>query len=1688
MRTFSQNFLFSAALMAAGGAFAQSTPIAANALPTGGRVAAGSATIQQSGNTLNVVQASQRAVVNWQSFNVGANAKVEFVQPNAQAVIHNRVVSATASQIDGMVKANGQVIISNANGVVFGKGSQVDAAAIVATTMDINDKDFMEGKNTFKGNGKGAVVNYGKLQTNDPKGYIALLAPEVRNEGYILAKGGAANTVALASGSQVTLDFRGDQLMTVKVDASAYKSLIENKRVVQVDGGMVVIAANSAAQLMGSVIKNSGRISTSSMVNNGGVIEILADNIQNSGAIMANAKGSTGSQGNGGQITIKGNIIALADTSKIKANAKEQGNGGQIIVLSEKKTQVSGILEAMGGKTSGNGGFIDTSSKEVLEISSKTKVDTKARNILGKAGTWLLDPMDLLITTGFAQVISDALQNNNVTVQVQGNVCSGGSCTQNGSGNLTIDQGVTITKSGGVKTVLTFLADGTFFNYGTINQAADSILEVVIQAQNVNLAQNSKIEVNKVTITAVNSVTGYGSIVGAGANPLVNILANIFNFHGAITVNSRAQVTVNNVTGNATTSNTTVGVIRITADELTLASSGKLEASGDINGGSIILSANGTGIITIEGLIQTNGGNGRGGEINISQADDIHINNAIIQSNGNNGGYINIFTNSGDLILQNALIQTNGSNGRGGSIGISATNNTLVRDSNIEAKGLNQGGRILIGNDADNGTLPFSISVTLDNVNIDVSSTNNLNNQDINQIKIDTQNDLLINNSSLKANGEQGGQIYLNSQYQDIVFDNSVIQTNGSNGRGGTVEISSNLGSLTFNSTIQATGATVGGTVLLTADHILLDSNTFIDVTGNTGGGSVLVGGDWQGSGTLHQSITVTMNPGAIIDASAIQNGNGGTVVLWSDITNQNSVTTAKGTIFAKGGLTGGDGGQIETSGYNLNVDGASISTAAPSGQIGQWLLDPRNITISSSSDSGVSSYTATADSAVINVTTLNTALASTNVTVFTGSTGNTQAGNITVSSAITAGGTGTLTLQAAGNIVISADITRSSTGGLILRSGSGSVSGSGKLNLSGGTTLELSHGSTVSNDIVIGTGGATIKIFQQLDVQVLIVAGGGAGGGRAWAGGGGGGGVIYGNTALSLGTTAITVGNGGSGEINSTGLGNNGGSSQFGTVTAIGGGGGSGYGWGNDSVSASGAAGGSGGGAGEDNIAGQMQGGAASTQTVPSGWTAYGNPGGTGSNSGGVQAGAGGGGAGSAGGGTSVYRSPGNGGSGIAFDISGSSRTYGGGGGGATCGHCGTQGSGGSGGGGAGGDATGVSGTAGLGGGGGGSQGASNASGGSGVVVVTYAGTSSMATGGVVTTSGNRTIHTFSTTGSSSFVINGSFSASLTGAISGTGSLTVEATGGSLTLSGNNSYGSSTTISAGTLRTGSTSALPSTTAVTVNAGATLDMWGHSISIGSLSGAGTIISSRTPVGDQTGLLVYLDAANSASYSGSGTVWNNLVNSSLNATIVGSPTFNSSGGYFTLNGTSQYFNLGNSSSLTLNGTSSFTFNLWASLPTQSGTVSLVSRHNGSVEGDYIFRTFADGKIGAYREVSPWGFLSTGTVSTSSLSQLTMVYNGSTLTSYINGVAQGSMAMGSVSGGSGATMETLIGAAKNSSAVNEFLKGDLHAVQIYNKALTATQIQETSAGAKLTVGGSNTDTTFSGVISSAGKQII
>ena len=168
-------------------------------------------------------------------------------------------------------------------------------------------------------------------------------------------------------------------------------------------------------------------------------------------------------------------------------------------------------------------------------------------------------------------------------------------------------------------------------------------------------------------------------------------------------------------------------------------------------------------------------------------------------------------------------------------------------------------------------------------------------------------------------------------------------------------------GSICVDSEISVASASgQGGNILLEAKNITLSEKAVLTATGPTGGGNILVGGDWQGGASienrvfedrnkLKQATKVSMHAKAIINASATENGNGGTVVLWSDIKNPTSVTKAHGTIFAKGGSISGDGGMIETSGSLLETDGIVISTESINGKVGLWLLDPVSIFVGDS-------------------------------------------------------------------------------------------------------------------------------------------------------------------------------------------------------------------------------------------------------------------------------------------------------------------------------------------------------------------------------------------------------------------------------------------------------------------------------------------------------------------------------------------------------------------------------------------------------------------------------------------------------------------------------------------------------------------------------------------------------------------
>ena len=378
-----------------------STPTFAQVLPTGGQVAAGTAAISSpNAQSLQINQTSQSAVLNWQSFSIGAGSSVVFQQPNASSIALNRVLGSSASEIFGRLSANGQLFLVNPNGVLFGRGSQVDVGGIVASTLAISDANFLSGRYVFtNAGGAGSVTNEGTITTLS--GYSALIGPQVVNNGVINARLG---TVAMAAGDGVTLDMIGDGLINLRVDLAAVNASALNKGTITADGGNVLMTARSANALLDTVISNDGVIRANAVTERGGSIyldggptgvtsvtgsleasglgagqkggsvTVLGDKVGLFGSASVNASGDAG----GGTVLIGGNwqgkgpernatrTIVGADAT-INASATGNGDGGKVVVWADDVTKVFGSITARGGISGGNGGAVETSGKRVLQ-------------------------------------------------------------------------------------------------------------------------------------------------------------------------------------------------------------------------------------------------------------------------------------------------------------------------------------------------------------------------------------------------------------------------------------------------------------------------------------------------------------------------------------------------------------------------------------------------------------------------------------------------------------------------------------------------------------------------------------------------------------------------------------------------------------------------------------------------------------------------------------------------------------------------------------------------------------------------------------------------------------------------------------------------------------------------------------------------------------------------------------------------------------------------------------------------------------------------------------------------------------------------------------------------------------------------------------------------------------------------
>ena len=572
---------------------------APNARPSGGVVVGGNATINQTLNNTTIDQTSQRAALNWRSFDVGSQQSVTFQQPNANSIALNTVTGPNPSQIAGRIDANGQVVLVNQSGVTFYKGSQVNTAGLMVSAASTDPKAFMgTGKVAFNqaGNPNARIINNGNI-TISGAGLASLVAPGVANAGVINAQLGH---VVLASAKTETLDLYGDKLVTVNVTGAVTRApdggeaLVTNTGVIEANGGTVRLTARAVDGVVTNLVTAGGNIQARTVGSHQGRISIegvggsititgsldatgttggriglrASDAVTVRSGAVVNASGAAGggtiaigttlNQGAGKQAA-GGPAVTHARMAKtvviqrgatIAANATAQGNGGRVAVLSSDSTTMDGAITATGGPAGGNGGYVEVSGGA---LSLTGAVDVTAPN--GLLGNILLDPTNLTVVasggdldggiSGTGTLLAGVADSTNDTVSAS--KLSGNILLQ-ATKNLTVNAALGPTGS------LTLEAGGTL----TVNDPVAATGDVIL-------------------------ATGGAGPAGAPAaqpSPLLSLLSSVSSGGGSVSLLAGVGGTLN--IGASGLVNVTTGGKRATlqADTLTVAAGGQVSVVG----------------------------------------------------------------------------------------------------------------------------------------------------------------------------------------------------------------------------------------------------------------------------------------------------------------------------------------------------------------------------------------------------------------------------------------------------------------------------------------------------------------------------------------------------------------------------------------------------------------------------------------------------------------------------------------------------------------------------------------------------------------------------------------------------------------------------------------------------------------------------------------------------------------------------------------------------------------------------------------------------------------------------------------------------------------------------------------------------------------------------------------------------
>lgn len=603
--------------------------------PVDPRVVAGSAAFARHGNDFTITT-SRVAIINYSSFNVGAQDSVRFVQPDAQSRVLNRITNMMPTTIQGRVSANGQVYWINPAGVTFTPTATINVGQFFAAAGALSDKDFLAGVNNFTGL-KGKVENYGSITA----GSVNLVGAAVANYGTIH---GLENAVVLASGDEVLVQQRsgggGEGNLLVRVAGGAGAGGVVNKgevvarkRVAFASGDIASLAIDSRGLVRAPVVTMDaprgnvlvgGRIDASNARGAGGTVQITGDRIALDGA-QIDASGSHG----GGRINIGGNergqpgplgssqSVYVSGGSSLRADATVSGDGGRVIVWSEVATNFQGSASASGAGASGSGGLIETSSRGSLSVASEGI--TAAASGTGQAGLWLLDPSDITIQAGGATagppvdlfnpvgasgvVTTTDILNALATTNVEISTAAG----TGGTGRITVAGSTNLVYAGAAARTLTLTANSSItMNAGAVLSSSNGALSVVLNAGGV-VDVNGAVTTNGGAFTVASTATGFtlgttGSVNTSrtgGDGGVISIRPT-----GAVVVSGPISTNGNISGAGLATAESALPIVQISGTELTVNSTGSIVGATGARGGSISAVIGG-GNITLAGPVTT---------------------------------------------------------------------------------------------------------------------------------------------------------------------------------------------------------------------------------------------------------------------------------------------------------------------------------------------------------------------------------------------------------------------------------------------------------------------------------------------------------------------------------------------------------------------------------------------------------------------------------------------------------------------------------------------------------------------------------------------------------------------------------------------------------------------------------------------------------------------------------------------------------------------------------------------------------------------------------------------------------------------------------------------------------------------------------------------------------------------------